>query len=368
MRHPILASLLLFSAVPAALAQDEPQDAPAEGQAMGLLEISASVDGATVHVDYEEVGKTPLLEYVPPGTYSVRVAADGFQPFVRRVEIFADSTTKLDASLIPGEGTVEFIVEPKGARVLLDNQDVGGAPIRLTDVSRGHHSYEVRAPRYETLDGEFDFERGQNILLVHTLASAEGRFEITSTPEGATVFMNDEEIGVTPIVLKDVDPAIHYVRLEMKGYGTVLRTVDTSTGEKGEVAARLSEDYARQSFKGAVSEAQWYVDDQLIGEGSKLSTSLARGTYELRVEAPGYTTLETPLIVDSEGREPWKVTLAEAGGGASKMDEATPLVKNWIFWTAVGVGVAGAGTGVAIANRPEEAEPLPSGDVAVTLP
>ena len=363
LRSPLIPLLLTlcFAASPHAHAQDD--------AATGTLTVTASVAGAHVYIDYEDRGEAPVDLQLAPGRYNVRVALDNHEPFVRMAEITPGGAAAVDAQLLAGDGTVEFIVKPSGAAITIDDEPVGKAPRRLTDFTEGEHTYSLSVDRYEPFVGTFDFIKGQNILLVHELEAASGSIGFATDPEGATIFVNGVEACVSPCEAK-ADPGLHQVRAELKGHATVLREVDTTQSLRGEFTAGLSEMHGTQVFKArGASDVAWSVNGQPMGEGKSLKTTLDRGTYKVQAEAPGAWSVEKSVVVEREGRAVWKATLEPSDSqDSSTLVEGTPLVKNWIFWTAVGVGATGAGIGAAVALQPEEPEPLPSGDVVVSLP
>ena len=65
------------------------------------IRISSSVTGAQVYVDNELQGETPYRAPLDPGRHTIRVTADGYDPFVREVQIEPDQSTELVASLSP---------------------------------------------------------------------------------------------------------------------------------------------------------------------------------------------------------------------------------------------------------------------------
>ena len=363
MRSPLIALFLTLSlaSLPPAFAQDD--------TSTGTLTVTSSVAGARVFVDYEDRGEAPLDLALAPGRYNVRVALDGHEPFVRMAEITSGGAASVDAQLLTGDGTVEFIVVPKGAAITIDDEDVGKAPRRLTDFTDGEHSYTLSADRYEPFTGTFDFTQGQNILLVHELEAASGSIGFSTDPEGATIFVDGVETCTSPCETK-ADPGVYAIRAELKGHATVLREVDTTESLRGEFTAGLSEMYGTQVFKAkGASDVAWSVNGQPMGEGKTLKTTLDRGTYKVQAEAPGTWSVEKSVVIERDGRQVWKAELTPADSqDSSTLVAGTPLVKNWIFWTAVGVGATGAGIGAAVALQPEEPEPLPSGDVVVSLP
>ncbi len=55
--------------------------------------------------------------------------------------------------------------------------------------------------------------------------SGKGTIDVTSSPEGARVFIDGEEKGLTPLVISDVPRGDHIVRLELDGYAVWFESV-----------------------------------------------------------------------------------------------------------------------------------------------
>ena len=333
----------------------------------GSLEVTSSVEGAAVYLDYEQVGVTPLELTVPVGRHSLRISADGHNPWTTRVNISASEPEVVEAELFPGGGTVEFMVEPAGAAVQIDGQNAGTAPIRLTEMPAGEHTWTLSAPLHESATGTFEYQAGRNILVVEELQSSRGLFEITSRPEGAEVSLNGEFVGTTPLSLNDVDPGQHQVLISLEDYGTVFREVDTSDGSKGEVSATLMEDPATLRIKSGVADAEIYVENQLVSNDGRLSIGLNRGTYEVRVEADGMATASRSVRVPRSGKVNYRANLAEEGG-RSNLEMVQPLTSRWTFWAALGTGGVAIGVTSAVVAEAMAPEPPPSGEVEVLLP
>lgn len=353
----LLACLPPLLAATPALAQD------AEN---GLLRVKATVDGATVYVDNQELGVTPITSYLPPGDHTVRVAADNYDPFVRRVTISTGRTVELSADLLPGAGTVEFIVEPGGATLTLNEREQYPTPVRLRDLQPGEYRWTLTAPASEPLEGSFTFERGRNLLLTPTLESSAGKMSISSRPEGAEVFLDGQLAGVTPLELKDVAPGVHQVLFDLKGQAAVLRTVDTTDGSKGEVDVRLPDSGASLVVRTPSADAVVRLNGVKVGAGRKVRLpELERGRYTLEVTAPGQQAAETRIEVPDNGGAHWRAKLDSEG---SALSEYTPLTRSWIFWAGSAAVAGGAATAGIIAYNAGIPDPTPAGDIQVSLP
>jgi hypothetical protein len=66
-----------------------------------------------------------------------------------------------------------------------------------------------------------------------------GVLQVDSRPRGAQVFVNGRLVGTTPLVLTDVRPGTHAVRIDLRGYRRWVASVDVTPGERHRVAASL---------------------------------------------------------------------------------------------------------------------------------
>ena len=335
----------------------------------GAISVDSNVDGAHVYVDYVEVGVTPYQGELTIGSHSIRIAADNFTPWTTRVDIQAETPSELSAELFAGNGTVEFMVTPAGATVTVDGQPMGNAPIRLNDMPLGEHEFVLNSPQHEPVAGNFTYSSGTNILIFEQLQSSQGLFSFESNPNGADVFLDNDLVGVTPLNLTGVESGVHRVRVQLGGYGTVLREVDTSEGTRGDVQVTMLADPPELRIKTGTDDASVYVDGHLIGEGSRVSLELARGTYALRVEAPGFQSTERSVRVPREGSVSYRASMSMNGTSeSSSLELITPLTSRWTFWAVVGAGAVGAGVTGAVVAESMAPDPPPTGDVEVLLP
>lgn len=334
----------------------------------GVLKIDANVPGAEIRIDYEPVGETPLTRYMPPGTYSVRVAADGFNPFVQRVTVYPGKRVDLNATLMRGGGTVEFVVEPGGANIELNGQDTGfRTPTRIPSVPAGTYVYVVSKPGYEPTKGSFQLNEGGNAVVVGSLESSAGRFSISSRPEGATVYLDGEMVGVTPVDLVGIHPGTHQVGLVHPDYAMVVREVDTSDGSKGVVDSKLKDEGAKVVVSTGSGSGTVSLDGVPLGTGSKVKVQAARGSYELVVGGTGAEPVALDIVVPLSGSVHYAAELAPSGGISTLVEKKPPL-KRPLTWIAVGGGAALVGGGAIVTARILAPEPDPEGDVVLQLP
>jgi hypothetical protein len=252
--------------------------------------------------------------------------------------------------------------------VTVGGRPLGQTPIRVTDLPQGTHQFALEKAGHEVVEGRLVFALGKNVLISHTLDSSAGLLLVRTRPEGATVELDGEEIGLTPIKRTDLEPGIHSLRVSKDGYSSAFRQYDTSGGDKIEFSARLFEDAAQIVIRTGLEGATVRVEGVLVGTGSKVKLgAVQRGKYGVVVDAPGMHETVGQLVVPTSGRLSVRVKLSpDAQQG--KVTVLPPLTRRWGFWAVVGVAGAAtvpAGIAVVTAMQPEE---QPTGDFTVIIP
>jgi hypothetical protein len=164
---------------PAAAPPSPATAAAAPPSAPGRLTIRSTPAGAAVRVDGRLRGRTPLvIRDLPLRVVRVTLQRDGFQSDDRRVALSAARpSVTLESTLTP--------VKP-------------AAPAETT-----------------------------------------GTLVVESRPVGATVYVDGQAIGVTPLSLPDLAPGTRRIRLQLAGFSPWVTTAQVQAGTRTRVAASL---------------------------------------------------------------------------------------------------------------------------------
>ena len=129
------------------------------------------------------------------------------------------------------------------------------------------------------------------------------RVNITSQPVGATVVVDGQDRGVTPITLFDLSPGRHHLKYRLAGYQERDRFFNTSEGPSIEKSEVLQEIKGLLLVKSEPDGATVLIDGISRGQTPCLITDLAaKGTYDLKLRKAGY--LEQSVTLKFNGREP----------------------------------------------------------------
>ena len=333
------------------------------------IEVTATAT-AEVFVDNKPAGQTPLTISVEPGKHTIRISANGFDPYVRRVTAYVDQTTTLHGDLFEGGGTVEFQASVSPATLILDDSEMV-LPIRLNELSEGEHTWELRASGYESVGGKFSFTTGNNVFIYRELESSMGKVLIESYPNDALITLDGQNLGMGPLSLEDVDAGIHSVVISRRGYATAFRTMDTTLGNKGIVKASLSKMGSKVVVKTKVKDAEVYIEDHLVGTGRRIKVGkVEKGSYDIRIVSEGHKTLQSDIHIPADGKSTFVANLVqeEASGSPSISKKGQGLSVDWKLWGTVAVGSSVAAAGYYLIGQTSEPEPAPSGDAVINLP
>jgi len=117
-------------------------------QQPGSMDLSSIPDGASVTVDTEYKGTTPLtLSGLDPGTYNVTFSKFGYERLSTPVSVQSGSASEVNATLVMLAGSLFVNTTPAGARLVIDNTPAGISPATLTNLQQGNHTLNV------TMDG-----------------------------------------------------------------------------------------------------------------------------------------------------------------------------------------------------------------------
>jgi len=122
---------------------------------------------------------------------------------------------------------------------------------------------------------------------------------VSSDPDGANVYINDNFIGTTPLILKNPEPIAYEIVLKKLGYYDLKKTISLEEGNVKEVRLEMTkEGYGNLNVDSNVKFADIYINNELRGNVPKI-LSLKEGSYEIKVSSRGYMDFFTRKTIKS---------------------------------------------------------------------
>jgi len=147
-----------------------------------------------------------------------------------------------------------------------------------------------------------------------------GSIELSSIPGEASVIINNEYKGVTPLTVSGLDPSTYNVTLSRFGYGRMSALVKVELGSVSQVNITLPILTGSLFVNSSPSGAQLTVDGASAGISPMTFTSLQQGNHTLNITKDGYVPQIIPVHVAAEQTTGIDVMLAPLGmvGGGTR--------------------------------------------------
>jgi hypothetical protein len=273
----------------------------------GNVTITSEPAGSPVSIDGTERGQTPLTVSLNPGAYSV-VVGSGELARTQSVNVTGGSDASMHVQLpqpaaapAPTTGAVQITTEPPGARVWVDGELRGVAPITVSNLNAGDHAITVRSGG-DPINRTVSVQNGATASLVVTMPGA-GSFAsgwlAISSPISLQVMEKGALLGTTDIPRLLLPAGAHELELVNASLGfSMSRSVTIAAGR----TASLAVTPPRGSLSvNAIPWAEVWIDGQRVGETPIGNYSIAIGQHDVLFRHPELGEQRKTVIVGAQG-------------------------------------------------------------------
>ena len=218
----------------------------------GTLSVSTTPSNANIYLDGSYKGTSPrTIGGLPQGAHTLEITMPGYQEWANTINIHSNQVTYVTATLTADPqvttGSISVTSNPSYASVYIDSAYYGttnpGHALVANNIAAGSHTVKVTLAGYDDSVSTVTVNSGQTTTVDANLAGTApntGEITISSSPTGATVYLNNVNKGITPVTLSDLIPGGYTVTLELSGYTTWSEVIQVNSGATSTVSAKLS--------------------------------------------------------------------------------------------------------------------------------
>jgi hypothetical protein len=158
------------------------------------------------------------------------------------------------------QGNLILHGEHPGAEVYVDAERVGEMPLDPLPLEPGNHTLRVVRPGYTEYTDVFRIRPRRDTEVTIDLIAISMALSVTSVPEGARIFLDDNFSGEAPLRLELLE-GNHTIRAELRGYHDASEDIAAVPGFEQSLELTLEElpeEEQRALFEAA--EPEWYEE------------------------------------------------------------------------------------------------------------
>lgn len=278
-------------------------------QNLSSVAVRANIPDAEVFVDDEKHGTAPItIKNLLPGMHVVKVVS-GNQEINKTVQLEPGKQASVSADF-QKTGSISITSEPSPANVFFDGKPAGETPMLIKDVTAGEHTINL---------GKEGFLESKQKIIVREKETTETRIvlspvvysiRISSTPDSAEIFMDEVSKGLTPLVIENITPGPHKIRIVKEGYGEQVDMIDIKA-TLTEKTYRLDMDTGGLNVKTDPSDAEVLIDGKSFGRTPLNVGSLTAKQYNIKLKKSGYSDKDITVVIAKDKVSELNETLLE---------------------------------------------------------
>lgn len=263
----------------------------------GYLNLGANTEAASVFIDGEEIGLTPLTNIeLAAGEHEVLVTKDRYEPIRQVIEIEGrQQQQSLNLELLPAWANVNFSSSPAGATVTINGEDIGLTPLS-TEILEGEHEVLIKLAAHKAWTQELivTARNDQDLPLIE-LEQADGLVLLQSTPSNAGVTLDGAYQGQTPLELTIPPGQSHELTFFLNGYEELRRNIQTRPDEEFAIDVTLDPILSSVSILANPPDAELFINGESRGPANQTIELLAASQL-IEIRAEGYVPFSQEFI------------------------------------------------------------------------
>ncbi|MDD3049617.1 MAG: PEGA domain-containing protein [Candidatus Cloacimonetes bacterium] len=307
-----------------------------------LLTLTLNLNEAGVYISKDNFAPVQAKDRLavfrlPAGNYTFTFAKDGFQTSNQNIELSNDKTEEI--TLIPGTsaqkmpltGFANLITEPEGAEILINSQRVGVTPFTVDELFPGEHELTLRKNLYHPQTMTFTItENGTFSPGTIILKPKFGYLSVNSSPQGATITLDNKPYGSTPSSKNQIESGNHRITIKSDLYYEYTEDFAISDGDEKFISVELQPAFGELTINSSPEPgADVYLgtDNAPVGKTPYHNSKMPSGRYHVRIAKDLWADSEEALEVkDGEKTERTLVLTRNFGTLEITADESSLII------------------------------------------
>jgi hypothetical protein len=221
------------------------------------------------------------------------------------------------------KGWISVYCNENGASVYFDNDykgmtSGGVLTVEVYTTATPYGQYRVEKSGFNTATGSLTMPgKGQTEKIWVTLNPIPtppqyGSLYVTTSPEGAAIYLNGNYRGVSPLTISSLSPGTYSVRADLSGYQSDSDTVIISAGQQQTERFTLQRIVSPGSITviSSPSRAYVYIDSNYRGLTPLTLTDVSPGSHGIELDLSGYYDWKSTVYVNSGQSQTVSATLS----------------------------------------------------------
>ena len=296
----------------------------------GLVHITSTPPSATVMLNGQQVGQTPVSHEVAAGPATFLLNAPRYQDGSISIDVEGMAREQdVHLDLAPNWGDITIPSDPKAASVFVDGQDSGFTTPGPVQILAGEHEISVTKSGYSPWKDLIWVEAGETRTLAPVqLKPVQGILSIASSPANASVTINGEFRGTTPLGDFEVRPNESLeIEVLLAGYHVDRRKISLNPGQERKFMIELEEETGEVEVITDPADVDFFVDGSPVELPADRMLTLHAINHEFEIKKEGYAGWTKEIAVQPGQTQLLKVrllTIAEAEIAYLEENSITP--------------------------------------------
>jgi len=165
-----------------------------------------------------------------PGIYSIKAQKNAHTDDERSIEIIVGDKKNISLNPKPQYGTLDIASTPWEADITIDGKNYGKTPTTINNLLVGAYTIKLTKAGHAQLTKIITIEEGETESINVELPSGK-QVTINSTPQGATLYIDNEYKGTTPFTT-ELSFGQHNAKLTLDEYEDLTKAIEITEGTR----------------------------------------------------------------------------------------------------------------------------------------